>query len=167
MKYGTMYCFLPAFFDSRVEDARRTPRSRRCSACASSSSTSGSVCSGATFRCPPTWCCGQFPHVLRRAAGQVHADAAGDQHLLDARRLAGLLHQFDRAGRGRCRAACRSSDARTTAAGRSLRPPGCVHRIWYMLAVGPPMSLMMPLNSGSAAILLDFARGPTPCCATE
>ncbi len=30
---------------------------------------------------------------------------------------------------------------------------GRVQRIWYMLAVGPPMSLMTPENSGSAAIL--------------
>src|SRR5438132_9506293 len=30
---------------------------------------------------------------------------------------------------------------------------GRVQRIWYMLAVGPPMSLTMPANSGSAAIL--------------
>src|SRR5438270_9964498 len=30
---------------------------------------------------------------------------------------------------------------------------GRVQRIWYMLAVGPPTSLMMPLNSGSAASL--------------
>src|SRR5438270_13593650 len=30
---------------------------------------------------------------------------------------------------------------------------GRVQRIWYMLAVGPPMSLTTPGNSGSAAIL--------------
>src|SRR6266446_1484967 len=30
---------------------------------------------------------------------------------------------------------------------------GRVQSIWYMFAVGPPMSLMMPENSGSAAIL--------------
>src|SRR5713101_332323 len=30
---------------------------------------------------------------------------------------------------------------------------GRVQRIWYMFAVGPPMSLMTPLNSGSAATL--------------
>src|SRR5207237_5610667 len=30
---------------------------------------------------------------------------------------------------------------------------GRVQRIWYMLAVGPPTSLMTPWNSGSAAIL--------------
>ena len=29
---------------------------------------------------------------------------------------------------------------------------GRVQRIWYMLAVGPPMSLITPLNSGSAVI---------------
>src|SRR4051812_44244405 len=28
---------------------------------------------------------------------------------------------------------------------------GRVQRIWYMFAVGPPMSLMTPLNSGSTA----------------
>src|ERR1700733_6080898 len=28
---------------------------------------------------------------------------------------------------------------------------GRVQRIWYMFAVGPPTSLMKPLNSGSAA----------------
>jgi hypothetical protein len=34
---------------------------------------------------------------------------------------------------------------------------GRVQRIWYMFAVGPPMSLTTPLNSGSAAILRSSA----------
>ena len=37
----------------------------------------------------------QFSHVLGRAASQVHADAAGDQHFFDARRLPRLFHQLD------------------------------------------------------------------------
>ena len=35
---------------------------------------------------------------------------------------------------------------------------GRVQRISYMFAVGPPMSLMMPANSGSAAIFLTSPR---------
>ena len=35
---------------------------------------------------------------------------------------------------------------------------GRVQCIWYMFAVGPPMSLIVPLNFGSAAILLDFVE---------
>src|SRR4029077_14149151 len=35
---------------------------------------------------------------------------------------------------------------------------GRVQRIWYMLAVGPPMSLTTPENSGSAAILRTSLR---------
>ena len=35
---------------------------------------------------------------------------------------------------------------------------GRVQRIWYMFAVGPPMSLMTPLNSGSAAIFSHFVE---------
>ena len=33
-----------------------------------------------------------------------------------------------------------------------------MQRIWYMFAVGPPMSLTTPLNSGSAAILRTSLR---------
>src|SRR5207244_4882586 len=35
---------------------------------------------------------------------------------------------------------------------------GRVHRIWYMFAVGPPRSLIVPLNVGSAAIVCTSAR---------
>ena len=67
--------------------------------------------------------------------------------------LRGLAHQFDeRAVVGAQQLADRR-DGRTTAGGTWPRLPGRVQRIWYMLAVGPPMSLMTPLNSGSAAIL--------------
>src|SRR5205823_12757258 len=35
---------------------------------------------------------------------------------------------------------------------------GRVQRIWYMFAVGPPMSLTTPLNSGSVAIVRSSRR---------
>ncbi len=35
---------------------------------------------------------------------------------------------------------------------------GRVQRIWYMLAVGPPMSLTTPLKSGSSAICSTSSR---------
>src|SRR6266508_5331159 len=35
---------------------------------------------------------------------------------------------------------------------------GRVQRIWYMFAVGPPRSLIVPLKAGSAAIVCTSAR---------
>ncbi len=35
---------------------------------------------------------GEFAHVDRVAAGQVHADAGGDQHFFDAGQLARFFH---------------------------------------------------------------------------
>src|SRR5262249_46359234 len=37
----------------------------------------------------------QFAHVFRRELAQVHADAAGDEHLANARLRAGAAHQLD------------------------------------------------------------------------
>ena len=38
---------------------------------------------------------------------------------------------------------------------------GRVQRIWYMFAVGPPRSLIVPLKPGVGGDALDLARGPT------
>ena len=43
---------------------------------------------------------------------------------------------------------------------------GRVQRIWYMLAVGPPMSETTPEKLGSCAHRLQLGRGPTPSTAT-
>src|SRR5678816_1385935 len=55
MKYGTTYCSLPA----RSEAARNFAANVSNAAWLGffiSDSTRSDVCSGATFRCPPTWC---------------------------------------------------------------------------------------------------------------
>ncbi len=84
-----MYCFLPALFDS----------SRKLSVNSSKSSLLGFAhlvqhvrigVLGSDFQMPADMVLGQFSHVLGRTPCQVHANAAGDQHLLDAGRLAGV-----------------------------------------------------------------------------
>jgi hypothetical protein len=37
---------------------------------------------------------GEFAHVVGAAAGEIHADAAGDEHPFDARRFAGFTHDL-------------------------------------------------------------------------
>ena len=44
---------------------------------------------------------GQLGQVLGRFLGEVHPDAGRNQDRIDARHLAALSHQVDRAGRGR------------------------------------------------------------------
>ena len=92
---------------------------------------------------------GQLGHVFGRLLGEVHPDTRGDEDLVDARHFAALLASGRPAGRGRCPAACRSWDARTTAACTSASTSGRVQFIWYMLAVGPPMSETTPEKPGS------------------
>mgnify|MGYP003693654265 CR=1 FL=1 len=96
MKYGTRYCSLPARFDAALEalgellegvlrgllHQRRAPRSE--------------TCSGATFRCPPTWWRRELLEVLGRLAREIHADAGGDVHLLHAGHRARRAQQLDR-----------------------------------------------------------------------
>ena len=154
MKYGTRYCFgLPASLRRLLERVGEALEVVDRPASSSARSTCGSVCSGATFRWPPTWCVGQLAHVFGRQLGQVHADAAGDEHLADAGLRRGLCCISSTSGPWSVPSSLQivgwTQDSRLHFASTS----GRVQRIWYMLAVGPPMSLTTPENSGSAAIL--------------
>jgi len=100
---------------------------------------------------------GQLLHVLGRELGQIHADAAGDEDLANAGLGARAAHELDE------RAVVGSQSLQMVRVTHERRlhfasTSGREQRIWYMLAVGPPMSLMTPENSGSAAILRTSLR---------
>ena len=76
MKYGTRYCFLPAAFEALLELLGRTPRSRRSPGFFISVEHVGIGVLRGDLEMAADVMRGQLLHVLRDAAGQVHADAA-------------------------------------------------------------------------------------------
>ena len=111
------------------------------------SSTSGSTCSGATLRCPPTWCSANS----RRYSGSRRAKSIRTPLATSTRFTPGM----DRVSRmtsfrgpwsvpRSLHVLGWTQDSRRHFASTS----GRVHRILYMLAVGPPMSETVPLKSG-------------------
>ncbi len=107
----------------------------------------------------------QLVHVFRRKLGQVHADAAGDQHLADARLRAGAAHQLDeRAVVGAQQLADRRMHARQPFALRLDLGPRAAHLIHVGRRAADVADDAGELRIGGH--LADFAAAPIPATAT-
>ena len=95
MKYGTRYCFgLPACSEALLELARRSCSKLSLAGFFIRSEDGRVGVLGGDLELAADVVGRQLAQVFRRQLGQVHADAAGDQNLADARLAAGPTHQL-------------------------------------------------------------------------
>ena len=100
----------------------------------------------------------EFAHIGRTLHRKIVAHARRHHDLLDARKRARLAIELDQRVVAGVRDSCRCPDRRRTDAGTAPRSRLSLQAMRYMLAVGPPMSEMMPVKPSVLSRMISISR---------